>query len=68
MSAAVFFAILFAAALHAGWNALVKLGLNRFSSILFLALVQGAIAPTWISRPGPHSERITRAPRASKPA
>jgi drug/metabolite transporter (DMT)-like permease len=44
VSAAVFFAILFAAALHAGWNALVKLGLDRFSSILFLALVQGGIA------------------------
>ncbi|MFL6845735.1 MAG: EamA family transporter [Allosphingosinicella sp.] len=44
MSAAVFFAILFAAALHAGWNALVKLGLDRFSSVLFLALAQGAIA------------------------
>ena len=44
MSAAVFFAVLFAAALHAGWNALVKLGLDRFSSILFLALVQGGIA------------------------
>jgi drug/metabolite transporter (DMT)-like permease len=44
MSAAVFFAILFAAALHAGWNALVKVGLDRFSSILFLALVQGGIA------------------------
>ncbi|MEA3065062.1 MAG: hypothetical protein QOJ27_1508 [Sphingomonadales bacterium] len=44
MSAAVFFAILFAALLHAGWNAVVKLGLDRFSSILFLALVQGAIA------------------------
>jgi drug/metabolite transporter (DMT)-like permease len=44
MSAAVFFAILFAALLHAGWNALVKTGLDRFSSILFLGLVQGAIA------------------------
>jgi drug/metabolite transporter (DMT)-like permease len=44
MSGTVFFAILFAAALHAGWNALVKLGLDRFSSILFLALVQGGIA------------------------
>jgi drug/metabolite transporter (DMT)-like permease len=44
VSAAVFFAILFAAALHAGWNALVKLGLDRFSSVLFLALVQGGIA------------------------
>jgi len=40
----VFFAILFAALLHAGWNAVVKLGLDRFSSILFLALVQGGIA------------------------
>src|SRR4051812_23204734 len=44
MSAAVFLAVLFAALLHAGWNALVKLGLDRFSSVLFLALVQGAIA------------------------
>ena len=44
MSLAVFLAVLFAAALHAGWNALVKLGLDRFSSILFLALVQGGIA------------------------
>jgi drug/metabolite transporter (DMT)-like permease len=44
MSAAVFFAILFAAALHAGWNALVKTGLDRFSSILFLGIVQGAVA------------------------
>ena len=44
MSAGVFFAVLFAAALHAGWNALVKTGLDRFSSILFLGLAQGAIA------------------------
>jgi drug/metabolite transporter (DMT)-like permease len=44
MSLAVFFAVLFAAALHAGWNALVKTGLDRFSSILFLGIVQGAIA------------------------
>ncbi len=44
MGAAVFFAILFAAALHAGWNALVKTGLDRFSSILFLGLAQGTIA------------------------
>lgn len=44
MSAAVFLAILFAAALHAGWNALVKTGLDRFSSILFLGLAQAAIA------------------------
>jgi drug/metabolite transporter (DMT)-like permease len=40
----VFVAVLAAALLHAGWNALVKIGLDRFSSILLLALVQGAIA------------------------
>jgi drug/metabolite transporter (DMT)-like permease len=40
----VFLAVLFAALLHAGWNAVVKLGLDRFSSILLLALVQGGIA------------------------
>ena len=41
---AVFAAVLVAALMHAGWNALVKTGLDRFSSILILALVQGAIA------------------------
>ena len=44
MSLIVFLAVLFAAALHAGWNALVKTGLDRFSSILLLGLVQGGIA------------------------
>jgi drug/metabolite transporter (DMT)-like permease len=44
MSLAVFFAVLVAALLHAGWNAVVKLGLDRFSSIMLLALVQGSIA------------------------
>jgi drug/metabolite transporter (DMT)-like permease len=40
----VFAAVLLAALLHAGWNAVVKLGVDRFSSILLLALVQGALA------------------------
>ena len=44
MDATVFWAILAAAALHAGWNAVVKVGLDRFSAILLLALVQSAIA------------------------
>jgi drug/metabolite transporter (DMT)-like permease len=44
MTFAVFLAVLFAALLHAGWNAVVKLGLDRFSSVLLLALVQGGIA------------------------
>lgn len=44
MTLGVFLAVLFAALLHAGWNAVVKLGMDRFSSILLLALVQGGIA------------------------
>ena len=48
MSATVFFAVLFAALLHASWNALVKIGGDRFSSVLLLALVQGAIAAALI--------------------
>lgn len=44
MTLAVFLAVLFAAVLHAGWNALVKVGLDRFSSILLLGLVEGGIA------------------------
>ncbi|MDB5694133.1 MAG: EamA family transporter [Alphaproteobacteria bacterium] len=44
MTLPVFFALLFAALLHAGWNAVVKIGLDRFSSVLLLALVQGGIA------------------------
>lgn len=44
MEPGVFAAVLVAAVLHAGWNAVVKLGLDRFSSVLLLALVQAAIA------------------------
>lgn len=40
----VFCAVLSAAAMHAGWNAVVKVGLDRFSSILLLSLVQSGIA------------------------
>jgi drug/metabolite transporter (DMT)-like permease len=44
MTFGVFVAVLGAAMLHAGWNALVKVGLDRFSSVLLLGLVQGGIA------------------------
>jgi drug/metabolite transporter (DMT)-like permease len=44
VSLAVYLAILFAALLHAGWNAVVKLGLDRFSSMLVMALMQSGIA------------------------
>lgn len=40
----VFAAVLVAALLHAGWNALVKLGLDRRSTMLLVALAQGIIA------------------------
>jgi drug/metabolite transporter (DMT)-like permease len=44
MGIGIFLAVLGAALLHAGWNALVKIGLDRFSSILLLGIVQGGIA------------------------
>jgi drug/metabolite transporter (DMT)-like permease len=44
MEPLVFFAVLGAAILHAGWNAVLKVGLDRFSSVLLLALVQALIA------------------------
>lgn len=44
MDLLVFFAVLAGAAMHAGWNALVKTGLDRTTSIFLLALIQGAIS------------------------
>ena len=44
MDTAVFLAVLGAAVMHAGWNAIVKVGLDRFSSILLMSIVQGAMA------------------------
>ncbi|MGO4573192.1 EamA family transporter [Microvirga sp. 2TAF3] len=38
MEPVVFVAVLAAASMHAGWNALVKVGLDRYSSILLLSL------------------------------
>jgi drug/metabolite transporter (DMT)-like permease len=40
----VFVAVLVAALLHASWNSVVKLGLDRVSTVLLLALVQALIA------------------------
>jgi drug/metabolite transporter (DMT)-like permease len=40
----VFIAVLGAALMHAGWNAIVKVGLDRFSSILLMSLAQGGLA------------------------
>lgn len=40
----VFAAVLAAALMHAGWNAVVRVGLDRFSSILLLSMTQSGIA------------------------
>ena len=44
MDLSVFIAILAAALLHAGWNSVVKVGLDRYSAVLLLACVQALIA------------------------
>ena len=44
METHVFAAVLLAAVLHAGWNSLVKMGLDRASTLLLLTLVQAGIA------------------------
>ena len=44
MDVTVFLAVLGAALMHAAWNAIVKVGLDRFSSILLLSIAQGGIA------------------------
>jgi drug/metabolite transporter (DMT)-like permease len=40
----VFFAVLAAAAMHAGWNAMVKLGIDHYSSIALLTFMQAGIS------------------------
>lgn len=44
MDTTVFLAVLGAALMHAGWNAIVKVGLDRFSSILLLSMATGVMA------------------------
>lgn len=44
MPPTVFAAVLLAALLHASWNAVLKLGLDRFRTALVLVLAQGAMA------------------------
>jgi drug/metabolite transporter (DMT)-like permease len=44
VDAIVFAAVLAAAFLHAGWNAVVKVGLDRSSAVLLLAMVQSGLA------------------------
>ncbi|MCB1882670.1 MAG: EamA family transporter [Geminicoccaceae bacterium] len=54
MEPVVFGAVLAAAALHAGWNAIVKMGLDRFSSVMlitFAAAVLSALALPFVGVP-----------------
>ncbi|HEY0650997.1 EamA family transporter [Phenylobacterium sp.] len=39
-----FAAVLLAALMHAGWNAVIRVGLDRFSSILLLSMTQSGLA------------------------
>ncbi len=41
MDTSVFFAVLFAALLHASWNAVIRAGGNRFQGVLLLTVSQG---------------------------
>ncbi|WP_413873964.1 EamA family transporter [Albidovulum sp.] len=43
MSFTVFLAVLAAALLHAGWNALIRVGTNRIGTMMVLSAVQGII-------------------------
>lgn len=57
MSIGVFVAVLGAAFLHASWNALVKLGTSKLTSMLILTIVQGAFgALIACTRPLPEGE------------
>jgi drug/metabolite transporter (DMT)-like permease len=44
MQPIVFLAVLLAAAFHAGWNAIVKIDLDRFLSVTLISLASGVVA------------------------
>ena len=44
MDTHVYLAIIFAAVLHAGWNAALKANSDRATNVLILSVVQGSIA------------------------
>lgn len=54
----VFLAVIFAALLHAGWNSVVKLGLDRVSTVLLLSIAQAVIAVVllpFVPQPAPEA-------------
>lgn len=57
MTLIVFFSVLFAAFLHALWNALIKVGASKITGMLILTLVQGGIGLIiTLTRPWPVAE------------
>lgn len=48
MSAFVFFSVLGAALLHAGWNALIRIVASKVTTMLVMTLVQGGIGATLV--------------------
>ncbi len=52
MSPAVFFAVLAAAMMHAGWNALLKLGGDRFQGMMLISICQGLFGAALVSVEG----------------
>lgn len=53
----VLFAVLFAAFLHALWNAIIKLGVSKLTSMLIMTIVQGLFGFFFaLSRPLPDAE------------
>jgi hypothetical protein len=44
MATLVFVAVLFAAACHAGWNALIKIGLDPLSTTILIAIGAAAVS------------------------
>ncbi len=44
MEPLIFFAVLTAAAMHAGWNAMVKFGLDHYSAIALLTFMQASLS------------------------
>lgn len=57
MTAVIFFAVLFAALLHASWNAIVKFGSDKFQGMVLLSIAHGVIGLVMIfTFPAPKPE------------
>lgn len=59
MDTVVFLAVLAAAVMHASWNAIIKIGLDRFATVMLLVAVQALIAvPVVPFLPWPHAASL----------